>query len=152
MTKSFFSTLKVRLVLPTVALGAGTALVLGGAFAASALSYNPYPAVDGEAITVTSDSNDLPAGTYRVGVCTTESFGFAPACGAYSDEDVVLTEPGQIVDAVTAPVSETENANAHAALPGQPDEFNCVAEGACVVVIVNHTTKQIVESAPLIFQ
>ncbi|WP_146120116.1 hypothetical protein [Leucobacter massiliensis] len=144
--------MKKRMLSGVAAGIAAVGLLAGGASAASALSYTPTPAVDGSPITVTS-TGSLPAGGYRVGVCTVQTFGSgptaAPACGALTN----VTHGGGVLVATTGTVFETGNANAHSvpALPAQPADFDCDAPGSCEVVIVNHSTRATVESATLAF-
>ena len=141
-----------RTLLRGFAAGVATvALIAGGASAASALDYKP-PAVDGQSLTVVS-SNELAAGTYRVGICTTATFGLfkAPACGAMVD---VAHPGGKPLTATTPAVYKQGNANAHVKLPGHQGTFDCPTAGSCDVVIVKHVGLRTVpvENAPLIFK
>lgn len=139
---------------------ASVGLLASGASAATALTYSPEPAVDGQALTVSSTSTDLPAGNYRVGVCTVDNVGtipIAPACGAYTEKDVILDEPGQIKDVQIGAVKEKGNDNAHSGIPGQGNDwktFDC-GVGECEVVIASHPTTgpgEVVESQTLVFE
>lgn len=135
-----------------VTLGA-VGLVVGTPLAANALTYNPDPFSDGNPITVASTSTTLPAGDYRVGVCTTAVFSGVPACGA--QVTVAGFTGGQLTGVVTPAVFEFGNANAHFGVPGmppgQPATFDCDTSTTCVVVITRHSgaTSVTVESEPL---
>lgn len=145
-------TVKTRAAQVLLGAAAVAGLLFAGTSGANALSYSPGPAVDGASLSVTSTSTSIPAGTYRVGICTKTNVGFpaiAPACGAFSG-DVVLSSAGQIVGAATGIVKKTANANAHASIPGQPSTFNCTTNN-CEVVIVNHSTRAFVERQDLAF-
>lgn len=144
-----FKTRAAKVALGTVAVAG---LLFAGSAGANALSYSPGPAVSGSPLSVTSTSTSIPAGTYRVGICTKANVGIpaiAPACGAFS-ADVVLSSAGQIVNATTDVVKQTGNVNAHASIPGQPATFNC-ASNNCEVVIVNHATRAFIERQDLAF-
>lgn len=151
--------LKKKVLGGLVAGVASVGLLASGATAATALTYSPEPAVDGQTLTVSSTSTDLPAGNYRVGVCTVENMGtipIAPACGAYTENDVTLDESGQIKDVEIGVVKEVGNDNAHSGIPGQGDidKFNC-GPGECEVVIASHPTTgagEVVESQVLVFE
>lgn len=140
-----------RTLLRGFAAGVATvALIAGGASAASALDYKP-PAVDGQSLTVVS-SNELAAGTYRVGICTTDTFApfNAPACGAMVD---VVHPGGELLRTTTPAVYRHGNDNAHAGMPGQSLTFDCNVADSCDVVIVKHEGRRSVtiEKAPLVF-
>jgi len=145
---------KLRSVLATAGVTLGAAgLVVGTSVAASALTYSPDPFSDGNPITVTSTSTTLPAGTYRVGICTVATFSGVPACGAQTN--VPGFAGGQLTGVVTPAVFEFGNANAHFGVPGmppgQPSTFDCDDPTDCVVVITRHSgsSSVTVESEPL---
>ena len=141
-----------RTLLRGFAAGVATvALIAGGASAASALKYEPTPSANGQTLAVVS-SNPLAAGTYRVGICTEDTFApfNAPACGAMVD---VVHPGGELLRTTTPAVYQKGNKNAHFGMPGQYRTFNCDVASSCDVVIVKHEGRRSVtiEKAPLAF-
>jgi hypothetical protein len=126
-----------------VATGAAAVAVLApqAAFAAT-VSVSPSTGiVSGSTVTV-SGTGYVANGTYKIGVCSTKTYGVfgIPACA--SGIDATTDASGTLNVAVVA--SKT-NANAHASIPvvgaGQPASFTCkgtAANDQCEVVVTDH--------------
>lgn len=143
-------TMKNKTLKSVAALAAAGAMVFAGAASANALSYTTTPVGGGQQYLTVTSTGSLPAGDYRIGLCTKAVFangapfgGFAPACGAMND--VNHPSAGVLVDD-TADFLESAIGNEHAFLGGsQPGTFDCSAANTCDVVIVDHVTKAVVE-------
>lgn len=130
----------------TVALSLG--LLVGGASAASALTYSPDPIVSGETVHVVSTSTNLPAGNYKIGLCSTISTGLIPYC---TEGESISNFPGGQIEAEFRVLYEG-NTNAHKKyFWWQDPTFDCKAEGDCEILIVQHETfgKTVHERAPI---
>lgn len=126
----FFKTVSVAI--------AGAALTLGGTLSANALTINPNPIVENQAFTVTS-SNSLPAGDYKVSICSKETWSFfgqeVPACAKGVGVKIDGFEGGILTTTISGINRNTPNA--HAFMFRQPDTLDC-EEYHCEVIIAYH--------------
>jgi hypothetical protein len=127
-----------------IATGAAAVAVLApqAAFAAT-VSVSPSTGiVSGSNVTV-SGTGYVANGAYKVGVCSTKTYGVfgIPACA--SGVDATVDANGNL--SVTVVASKT-NANAHASIPvvgaGQPASFTCKGTAStndqCEIVVTDH--------------
>lgn len=128
----------------TVALSFG--LVVSAATAASALTYSPDPipepaaGEDGVAVHVVSDRTDLPAGNYKVSLCTVTSSALEiPSClASENDGNLIDNFPGGQLELDISGVKKTGMPNAHHFLQWTKPTFSCDKPGSCEFLIVKH--------------
>ncbi len=139
----------VTLASPTVAHAAGTISVTPSTGLSSSAS--------GSVVTVTG-SGYTAHGTYKVGTCSTKSYGIlgVPACS--SGVETTADANGNISVSYTA---KKVNSNAHYGIPvagaGQPASFTCKGSAAndqCAVTITSHngTSSTVEAQANITFQ
>lgn len=121
---------------------AAAAVLLPQAAFAATVSVSPSSSIaNGSTVTVTG-TGYVANGTYKVGVCSTKSYGIfgIPACA--TGVDATTDASGNLTVSLTATKTNT---NAHASIPvvgaGQPSTFTCRGTAAldqCEVVVTDH--------------
>jgi hypothetical protein len=125
------------------ATGAAAVAVLApqAAFAASVTVSPSSSIVSGSSVTV-SGTGYVANGAYKIGVCSTKTYGVfgVPACA--TGVDVTTDASGNLNVAV---IATKTNTNAHASIPvvgaGQPASFTCkgtAANDQCEIVVTDH--------------
>jgi hypothetical protein len=133
---------------------AATVLAVGPAFAGTITAVNPSPLVDNATATVTG-TGFTANGAYRVGICSTATYGLfsIPACGDFAD--VTADAGGTLSASFTALVNADNNhySPGNPVFLNQPATVDCSTAGACEVLVTSHSgTSSVTEaSAPATF-